>query len=116
MPCRQSSPRGRSPHVGDIALGWKWLTHDQGFQHAAWGEGLRFGLELLALLPADIRRALLGLLILGQLAAAAPGQRLDGGRQEENRDEEHRNLHCADTVSAHGQGGGAGSDACSFVS
>ena len=58
----------------------------------------------------------MGARALAQLAAAAPGQRLDGGRQEENPDEEHRNLHCADTVSAHGQGGGAGSDACSFVS
>ena len=43
---------------------------------------------------------------LAQLAAAAPGQRLDGGRQEEHRDEEHRNLHCAENVSAHGQGAG----------
>ena len=38
--------------------------------------------------------------------------KLDGGRQEEHRDEGHgQELHCADTVSAHGQGDGA-SGAC----
>ena len=32
------------------------------------------------------------------------GSRLDAGRQKEHRDEEHGQVHCADTVSAHGQG------------
>ena len=41
---------------------------------------------------------------------SAPGSCLDyidAGRQEEHRDEEHGQVHCADTVSARGQGDGA---------
>ena len=37
---------------------------------------------------------------------SAPGSRLDADRQEEHRDEEHGQVHCVDTVSAHGQGDG----------
>ena len=59
----------------------------------------RLDFRAVALAPA----LALALALALKLAAAAPGERLDGGRQEENPDEEHRNLHCAENVSAHGR-------------